>query len=69
MALTRREKLWLVILLMAVGIASFLAGRLSLIIERLQQEKPVAVVDKAADEVPQGDELGGLIRLGKAAQK
>ena len=63
MALGRKEKIWLVVLVVAVGIASFLAGRLSVIIEQLQIERPLSVVRPGGDPQIVIDELGQLIRL------
>ena len=72
MALTRKERIGMMVLVVAVGIASFLAGRLSLVIEQLQVERPISVVGTTGGTavVSSGatGELKELIRLSKGPQ-
>jgi len=59
MALSRKEKTLVAVLLVLVGIASFWAGGLAVKIAALQEEKPITVMS----EQPGAGELEELFRL------
>lgn len=66
MALSRQEKALVATLLVLVGLVSFFAGRVSVVISDLQKEKPIAIVG----EQPRDRELEKLFNLsGVAAPK